>query len=179
MTPLKFKDYVLVILMTTTCFLISCKQESEVTVSISKTELPNGKILTIEKTNKDTKSYGYFTGNYYGTTHMFSYKLHIDPDDVTWPGNSGEPKELLICDDTVYIRFLIKKTIVTEVVDSVSNQKDFSYQDEIKEEYQKLVDKRYFFKLLGDAYWVNTDQDLSNMRCTSFKINNDEELNIE
>jgi len=171
------------------CFLIllsislicseSCKQDSVVTVTKNKVEIGNGKILSIVKTNKDTKSIGYFTGNNYGTSHRFTYTMEIEPDDIIWDGGSGEPKQIIYCNGTTYIRYLVKKSIRTESVDSITNEINIDYHNEVREELQQHVDKRYFFKLFGDDYWLNVpNSDLDSLQsgCKTFEIPNDNEL---
>lgn len=160
----------------------SCKQDSVVIISKTKVEIGNGKILTIEKINKDTKSIGYFTGNDYGTTHRFTYKMEIEPDGITWDGGSGEPIQIIYCNDTTFIRYLIKKSIKTESIDSITNETKIDYHNEVKEELQRYMDNRYFFKLFGDDYWLNVPPDtLSNSgdQCMTFEIPNDRELSKE
>lgn len=48
--------------------------------------------------------------------------------------------------------------------------------------YQKHIDERYFFKLMGDAYWVDVSEEEYNTvkeSCPEFEVPNDGELIIK
>ncbi len=158
----------------------SCNQASIETTNIISEILANGQHIEVEKTNKETTSIGIITKHNYGTTHSFRYKITLDEMDIEWNGGSGEPKHLLFCKDTVYIHFLKNKWVEVETIDSVNQASNGQYQ--IQEAYQVYIDKRYFFKLLGDGYWVDTNPEKyrrQKLICNEFQVPNDNELVLE
>jgi len=157
--------------------ITSCSQLSTENTDIVSKLLPNGQHIEIEKTNKETTSIGILTKHNYGTTHSFTYKITLDEMGIEWNGGSGEPKNLLFCNDTLYIHYLKNKWVEEQVKDSLSQRPNGDYQ--IQNCYQTFIDKRYFFKLLGDAYWVETTQANYNKQkstCKEFEVPNDDEL---
>ncbi len=167
------------------CFVLlfvitSCSQLSTENTDIVSKILPNGQHIEVEKTNKETTSIGIITKHNYGTTHSFTYKITLDKMGIEWNGGSGEPKHLLFCKDTVYIHFLKDKWVEEETIDSLNETSNGHYQ--IQEAYQVHIDKRYFFKLLGDAYWIETTPDnyiKQKTTCNEFRVPNDNELVLE
>ncbi|WP_461629474.1 hypothetical protein [Labilibaculum euxinus] len=162
-------------------FVSGCNYNSEKNIDKVSKLLPNGKHLMVEKTNEETTAIGIFTKHDYGTTHQFSYKFSIDDGDVIWDGGSGEPKNILFCEDTIYIRYLANKYIQVESTDSINNTSKYDYHFEIKEVFQKHIDKRYFFKLLGDDYWVDIlpeDYACRKISCDEYPIPNNCELSL-
>ncbi len=167
------------------CFLISaCHSNTEKVVDKSSILLPNGKRLVIDKTNRETTSTGIFSNHNYGTTHSFTYHLLINPGSVKWNGGSGEPKNIMFSNDTIYIRYLKKKTTrVVRVEDSDSSESasQNNYRIEIKEVMQQYIDNRYFFKLLGDDYWIDISAekyDEVKKYSEEYTIPNDNELRL-
>lgn len=162
-------------------FFSSCNYNSEKNIDKVNKLLPNGKHLMVEKTNEETTAIGIFTKHDYGTTHQFSYKFSINNGDINWDGGSGEPKNILFCEDTIYIRYLTNKYIQVESTDSIDNTITYDHYFEIKEVFQKHIDKRYFFKLLGDDYWVDVlPEDYASRKifCDEYFIPNDHELSL-
>jgi hypothetical protein len=144
--------------------------------------LPNGKHLVVEKITKETTSRGIITNHNYGTSHSFKYKLLLSKEDINWNSGSGEPKNILFCKDTIYIRYLKEKSIRTEYIDSVDNTTKYNYHSEIHEVFQKHIDKRYFFKLLGTDFWVDiTSENYSSLKksCDDYLIPNENELTLK
>jgi len=142
--------------------------------------LPNGQHLEVEKTNKETTSIGMITKHNYGTTHSFKYRIALDKMAIEWDGGSAEPKHLLFCKDTLYIHFLKNKWVEEEAIDSLHKTSNNHYQ--IQDAYQVHIDERYFFNLLGDAYWVETTPDNYRKQkaiCKEFEVPNDNELVFE
>lgn len=136
------------------CLFSSCNYNTEEMIDKTSILLPNGKHLVVEKTNKETTAVGVFTNHNYGMSHSFTYKISINPGDINWDGGSGEPKYITFCKDTTYIRYLQEKSIETEYTDSIDHTTKHNHHFEIREVFQKYIDDRYFFKLLGDDYWV-------------------------
>ncbi len=156
-----------------------CNYHEEVITNKTNIILPNGKHLVIEKTNIETTSIGIFTNHKYGTSHRFKYNLLLSEEDISWDGGSGVPKNILFCNDTVYIRYLEKRNIKTEYLDSLTNTTKYNYHSEICESFQKHIDKRYFFKLFGSDFWLNiTSEDYYslNKHCKDYVIPNENEL---
>ncbi len=161
---------------------LSCDYEDKVIVDKTHKVLSNGKRLEVEKTTTLSTAIGLFSGHNYGTTHRFVYKLGIQPEYVNWDGGSGEPKALLFHRDTTYIYYLKEKVIRTAYTDSVTNTLKEDNHTEIQAFYEKHIDKRYFFKLLGDDYWVDIqaeDYDAVKSFSNEFIIPNDNELSVK
>lgn len=157
----------------------SCNYYDEERIDKTSTTFPNGKLLVVEKTNTESTAVGIFSNHNYGTTHRFTYRFSIKQDGINWDGGSGEPKNIVFCKDTTYMRYLKEKTIITHYTDSISNKTERSQQYETQAFFQKLIDKRYFFKLLGDAYWVDipfTRYNEIQNTCDEYQIPNDNEL---
>ncbi|WP_158851135.1 hypothetical protein [Algibacter sp. L1A34] len=161
------------------CLVTSCDYQEEETIDKTSIILPNGKHIVVEKTNTESTAIGVFSNHNYGTTHRFTYKFSIDQDRIDWDGGSGEPKNITFCKDTTYIRYLKEKTITTNYTDSLTQETERHQRNEIQEFFQKHIDKRYFFKLLGSDYWVDIPLEhytsISN-ECEEYQIPNDEEL---
>ncbi|WP_405292535.1 hypothetical protein [Algibacter sp. Ld11] len=170
------------LLISINALFISCDYEDKEIIDKMNTVLSNGRHLEVEKTTTLSTAIGLFSGHNYGTTHRFTYKLRIEPEDVTWDGGSGEPKSLLFFKDTTYIYFLKEKVIRKTYTDSITNTlKEDSYT-EIHAFYQKHIDMRYFFKFFGDDYWVDIPhKDFNAIKHFSneFAIPNDNELSLK
>lgn len=161
---------------------VSCDYEDKVIVDKTHTVLSNGKRLEVEKTTTLSTAIGLFSGHNYGTTHRFTYNMAIQPEDVNWHGGSGEPKALLFSKDTIYLYYLKEKVIRTTYTDSVTNTLKEDSHTEIQAFYEKHIDERYFFKLLGDDYWVDIqaeDYDAAKHFSDEFAIPNDNELSVK
>lgn len=168
--------YLLLILV-----LISCETSSVETIDINNQHYPNGLDLMIEKTNKDSKSYGIITGHFYGNTHSYKYKVEIKQGDVVWNGGSSEPKSFTLCNDTIFLHYLKEKYISYQYIDSLNNDtiNDSYYQTQ--EFYAKHVDNRYLFNKLGSDYWVDISKGhyLTKLNtCDEYSIPNDNELSV-
>ncbi|MGB0871010.1 MAG: hypothetical protein ACPG6V_11445 [Flavobacteriales bacterium] len=136
--------------------VLSCRSETEEIVNSESILLENGKLLEIEKTDRNTSSIGIFSNHNYGVTHQYSYQLTLD-DDIDWIGGSHEPKQILYHNEDVYIRFLQKKRYTISWIDSLTQENKSSFEYRIEPGFQKHIDERYFFKLFGKDYWVNID----------------------
>lgn len=162
------------------CLLLStsCTNETEETVNKTTTLLANTKKLMVEKTNKDTKSIGVFSGSNYGNTHKFTYSIKID-NDASWYGGSKEPTNIIFCKDSIYLRSLKKTSVSTDTLDIETNETLTVTNTEIQEVFEKYIDKRYFFKLFGDDYWSDItahEYELKNSTCVEFEVPNENEL---
>lgn len=149
-------------------FLISgCYTRVKETTDTTTKVLPNGKRLTVYTTHKESSEVGVLTNNKYMVTFSFRYEVLIKPDRIHWNGQGGEPKNILFCNDKTYIRKLKRKII------------DSKYY--IDEYFQSHVDERYFFKLLGEEYWLDIDAEEYNgqkMSCEEYPIPNDNKLSL-
>ncbi len=160
--------------------ITNCTHLRDESTDVTSKMLPNGKHLVVEKINKETTAIGLITKYNYGTTHSFSYKIDLDNGSIKWNGGSAEPKHLLFCNDTIYIHYFRNKWIEEQGTDSLSTTTNGHYQ--IHEDYQAFIDKRYFFNLFGDAYWVETTP--NNYRKqkaigNEFEVPNDNELVLD
>lgn len=162
--------------------LISCNNTTEKTIDKTNNRLPNGKRLIVEKINKETTSIGIFSKHNYGTSHHFTYKVSIKPGDINWNGGTAEPKQLIFKNDTTYIRYLKKKRINIKYLDSLDSTVKYKHKSEIHAFFQKHIDNRYFFKLLGDDYWIDislNNYEAVKKRGNEYIIPNDNEYSLD
>jgi hypothetical protein len=145
----------LLFILTISYLLNSCNHTTEEIIDKTSNVLPNGKRLIVEKTNKETTSIGVFSKHNYGTSHQFTYKILINPGNINWSGGTAEPKQLIFKNDTTYIRYLKKKRIKIKYTDSLDGAIKYKHQFEIHPFFQKHIDNRYFFNILGDDYWMD------------------------
>ena len=163
-------------------FTISCKTSTEISIDKSSTLLPNNEVIELEKENKDSKTFGSITNHYYGSSHRFTYKFKLKNANIKWNGGTAEPKHILFHKDSIFLSFLKDKTITTPYVDSITNETRNTYHNEVQKFYQKHIDKRYFFKLLGSDYWIDITEEnyLRNIENgLECKIKNDNELILQ
>lgn len=167
--------------ITLSCLFSSCNSETQETLDKTREVLPNGKRLVVEKTNKETTSTGIFTKHNYGTTHSYAYKISVNPGVIIWDERSGEPKSIIFCKDTTYIRYLKEKSIEA-YTDATDTTQSYNRHYETQEFYQKHIDERYFFKLFGTEYWEEiSKENYSSIKnsCEVYKIPNDNELSLK
>ncbi|MBE7697306.1 hypothetical protein [Tenacibaculum finnmarkense] len=160
----------------------SCNYKTEKTIGKTTKQLANGSVLSIQKTNKETTSIGIFTKHNYGTSHSFSYSFFIRKKNINWNGASAEPKNILFYKDSIYLRSLKEKSIKTQYLDSTNNTINYKYHLEIQEFFEKYIDNRYFFKLLGDDYWIEITSKHYNeikKQTTEYSIPNDNEFRLK
>lgn len=159
----------------------ACDKKVEEHTSKKSIVLSNGTHVAIEKTSTETTSIGILTKHNYGTIHTFKYRLHLKKNNVIWDLGTGEPKNLLICKDNLYIHYLNENSHRIEVKDTVTDSIQSSYITKVDNMYQKHIDERYFFKLLGEDYWLDvTSEEYSKLKksCPEFEVPNDGELSI-
>ena len=114
--------------------------------------------------------------------HHFTYKVYINPGDINWNGGSAEPKYILFDNDTTYISYLKKKNLKIKYIDSLDGTTKYNYHSEIQTFHQKHIDKRYFFKLLGNDYWVDISlQEYTDVKGYGYEhvIPNDNEYSLD
>ena len=162
--------------------LIGCDIKTEERIDKFSKTLPNGKHIIVEKFNKESTSIGIFTSINYGTSHSFKYVFTLPEENIKWDGGSAEPKNIIFCKDAVYIRYLKEKSLSATVTDSTINTTLENNTYEIKEFFQKHIDRRYFFKIFGDDFWEDiSSEDYYSMKnsCDEYDIPNDDELLLE
>ncbi len=160
---------------------IACRSKTTERIDITNTLLGNDKYLEVEKTNKNTTHIGIITNSNYGTSHSYSYKITVNNGDINWNGGTAEPKHLLFCNDATYIHYLKEKYISIKSKDSVGNTIERDGYYAVQNVFEQYIDKRYFFKLFGDDYWVEVSSEKYNLQkesCTEYSIPNDNELSI-
>ncbi len=108
-------------------------------------EAADGYLLRVKKIDSYTSHKGILTGIDYGTSHSYRYSFKLSPGRIYWEGDGTMPKELIICRDELYVNYY------RETYQLQSDKQIYSVQSQ----YAKHVDKRYFFKLLGEQYWVD------------------------
>lgn len=168
-----------ILLFLISSIISSCDTKTVKKMDVQTQLLPNGNQITVEKTNSETSFTGIFTKHSYGTTHTFRYIFLINPDNIKWSGGSGEPKNILFCKDTLYMKYLKEKSVSVEYIDSIDNQTKEKYYDTIVEVYQQHVDERYFFNLFGNQYWIDIPSEKyyrKKEECPEYLIPNDNEL---
>ena len=144
--------------------LLSCTTKTEVYESQLATEFKNGQTIFVKRTDELTRSFGAITGHLYGEDHNFRYQFTIKPDEIAWSGLSREiPKDILFCDDALYLKTSIEQVNTDSVTRAVTVVG--------MPGFYKNVDKRYFFKLFGEQYFVVADS----LEYQSEKINCQEE----
>lgn len=161
--------------------IYGCSTETEKRIDITNKLFPNGKYITVKKTNEDKTSIGIFTKSNYGTKHSFSYEFSVDKGNLNWNGGSGEPKHILFCKDTTFVHSLKEKSIKIQYTDSIDNTIKYNYHYEIQDVFEKHIDERYFFKFFGDEYWVEISLEnylLKKESCDEYNILNDNELSL-
>ncbi len=170
-------NYILVL-----CLLaFSCNNSVKETTSEKSVVLPNGIHLTVVKTNKYRTSVGILTNTNYGTTHSYKYNVLLNEPNINWSYGSGEPKNLLFCKDTTYIHYVNKNSYPIKVTDSITNTITTKYTHKVENMYQKYIDKRYFFNLFGDDFWLDITPERYNKiknLCSEYVIPNDNELTL-
>ncbi len=159
----------------------SCRSKTTERIDITNRLLGNDKHLEVQKTNKSTTHRGIITNSNYGTSHSYSYKLTVNYGDVNWNGGTAEPKHLLFCKDSIYIHYLKEKYVPIQTKDSLGDSIKEDHYYEVQNVYEIYIDKRYFFKFFGDAYWLEISSEKYNLQkesCTEYSIPNDNELSI-
>ena len=157
----------------------NCETKTKTTVNKQTIALGNTAYLTIQKTNIDRTSIGVFSRHNYGTSHFFKYDLHIDKNDIRWQGSMSEPKEVSLYKDNVFLKLLEEKLITNTVKDTLKDSIITRHNYQVKKAYLKHIDKRYFFKLFGDAFWLNIDSTTyhnAKLKGKAFVIPNDNEF---
>jgi hypothetical protein len=173
--------YKIFLAITVVVSFAACNDTVKETVTKKSEILPNGMHLTIEKTDIKKTSIGIFTSHNYGTSHRFKYRVAVDQGSIEWDFGVGEPKHFLFCDKGVYIHYLNENSYTEESRDSITNTVEELRVIKIENQYQKYIDERYLFKLLGDAYWVDvTEEEYTRNKntCSEQAIPNDNELTV-
>ncbi|MCT4582226.1 MAG: hypothetical protein N4A35_12510 [Flavobacteriales bacterium] len=162
-------------------FVHSCATETVSKTYVTNKELPNGILLSVEKTNTENTQIGMFTKHNYGTTHSYSYKVIVEELDAVWEGKSGEPKKLVFCKDSLFLLSYKEMLFTNDSLRKIDSTLAYESHYEVVEEFQKYVDNRYFFKLFGDAYWVSIPSSCYQYKkssCKEYDVPNDNELSL-
>ena len=129
---------------------IACTTKTAVYESQFNKAFTNGQTIFVKRTDEVSRSYGAVTGHLYGQSHSFSYHFTLDPDDIVWTGLTREtPKDVLFCGDDLYVKTNLQQVNVDSVTQATTVV--------VTSGYYKNIDKRYFFKLFGDQYFVTVD----------------------
>jgi hypothetical protein len=143
---------------------------------------PNQKHIIVDKNTTITHYTNRFSNRNLGEGHTFTYKFIIKNDAINWNGGAAEPKHIVFCNDTVYLHYVTEKFEAdTSAIDSTVSSTQRSGIYKTISVYETFVDKRYFFNLLGEAYWLNISEEIYNFKKTKYKeydIPNDDELFI-
>jgi len=161
--------------------LVSCKTETEKTTNSIRKQFENGKYIEVVKTDESSTHYGMITHTNYGTTHRFNYRFSVNKNEVVWnPKNSAEPKKITFTKDSVFLQSIEKRNFPYQEISADTTIT--KHKDSLVFKYEVYIDNRYFFKLLGDDFWLdipssqykNTIQDYK-----IFEVPNDNEYQIE
>jgi hypothetical protein len=130
--------------------VISCTTKTEVYESQVNKEFKNGQTIFLKKTDEVSRIVGSITGHLWNERHSFRYQFTIDPDEIEWQGLLGEaPKSVLYCNNELYLKTTTEH-VVTDTIKQITSTI-------AKPSYYRHVDKRYFFKMFGDQYFVMID----------------------
>lgn len=173
-----FKKYISYLFL---LLLFSCNSETTSKTYITNKELSNGISIEVEKINEEHSHIGIFSKHDYGSTHSYSYNLLIRDSDISWNGGSGEPKHLMFCEDSIFLNSYKEKLFTNDSLMKVDTTLSYESYYEVVEVFQKHIDKRYFFNLLGDDYWVDISSSsyISKKNiCDEYNVPNDGELSL-
>ncbi|GEM_PF-2185729 len=163
----------------TLLLLLSCKTETEINTNVTSQLLPNNKLIKVLKKEKTATQRGVFTHTNYSSTYSFKYQFTINTNEVIWKNKgSALPKTIVFCNDTIYIKYLQKKSVPYQQIrnDTVNQTK---YKDTIVEKYDKFIDNRYFFKWFGKTFWSSISKEKYNAKkssCNAYSIPNDDDF---
>ena len=110
----------------------------------------NGKAIKVTRKDEVTTWTGMITGKDYGDTNTFNYEFNIEPDDSEWKGSVNQvPLALVFCDNETFLK----------VADRIVNYDSLYGPPTFKDTtlYFRNVDERYFFKMFGEQYFVDSD----------------------
>jgi hypothetical protein len=139
--------YLIVVLL---FILTMCSHNTEVYQSTFKKKYANGKAIEVVREDRVTKWKGMLTGTDYGGTNTFTYKFNIEPDDSKWEGSYNQvPLALVFCDNETFLK------VTDRIIKYDSLYGPGTFKDTTL--YFKNVDERYFFKLFGEQYFVDSD----------------------
>ena len=164
--------------------LTSCETRTEKHFTKQTMKLNDKYQLEIWKENIEETTIGIISGHNYGTVHYFGYAFNLNPGDISWEQPTAEPKNLIICPDVIYLHYMQKKLeAMNDTEDKPDNIKDSKerkkYEYKIRNFYAQYIDKRYFFRLLGNAYWLNissTEYYANRKGCERHSVLNDNEF---
>jgi len=129
---------------------LACTTKTEVYESQQVKELKNGETLFLKRTDELTRSYGAITGHLYGENHKFRFRFTLKPSEVEWTGLMGEtPQYILDCGDDVFLKTTMEQVKTDSLTQAITVKQIPGYY--------KNVDKRYFFQLFGEQYFVIAD----------------------
>jgi hypothetical protein len=178
------KNYKIIFLIGLQGLLSSCSENRNETVNEYRAQLKdNYQVLITRKVTK-TEHRGALTNNNYGSTLSIAYGLKIkDKNRTLVDSNLGgeEPKHLLICPNETLLRvvgeYYSKQQDAKKEEPNKENINE--YKVEIRASYKKLIDERYFFNLLGEAFWVVDEENsyttlvANNSDCSEYSLPND------
>lgn len=132
------------------CFMCSnCTTKTQVYEQQVNKELRGNKIIFVKKIDEVSRMVGALSGHLWNEEHRFHYEFTIEPQEIEWKGLIGEaPKSLVSCQTVL----LLKTTTRQVVTDSIKGTYTLTASN-----FYKHVDKRYFFKLFGEQYFVTID----------------------
>lgn len=149
-------------------FLVSCTTEEEITTNVTSQLLNNNRLIEVLKTEKTASSIGVLSHKNYGTTYSFEYQFTVDKNEVIWENKgSAIPKKIIFCNDTTYVKYLRKKSIGYQKIESDTITRTM-YKDTIVVKHEAFIDNRYFFKLFGDTFWTSVDEEKYEARKTVY-----------
>lgn len=172
--------------------LAACTTKTSENTQRSIKDFPQGEQMRVEMTQVHQEQVGMLSKVVYQTKDRHQYQLSFTPNDIEWQNGDGEPKQLLVCaDGNAYLHFVNQipnpfySTPPTNPAEPVPEPAKIENPEPkpvvqpyfiLKNQYVRWVDKRYFFKLLGESYWADVSQDEYKNKvaqCKAYEVPND------
>lgn len=142
-------------------------------------DFPQGEQITVDLKKAHEESVGVISKLVYSSTERHQYYLRFMPNDIRWHNGDAEPKQLLVCaNQNAYLHFIneqanpyyaqtadTQKSAAAGTTEQGNQVQDAATEPPVepyvilKDNYVRFVDKRYFFKWLGEAYWADINKE--------------------
>lgn len=169
-----------VILIAMVLLLSSCNTNTDEYTEELNEKYPDGYTVKVNYHLSSTTYTGAFTGINYGTSRNFSYRVLWSPGRVKWDqsltqreqSTEMEPRHMIPCRGKFYMEYYTRESVV---INDKPQYKTVRY-------YLEHIDNRYFFKLLGEQYWIKITAEAleaATKSCTAYVIPNKHELTLD
>lgn len=159
-----------------TLVLLACANETRESETRREASYPGGYRVEVLKKDSYARYQGLISGHDYGVRHEYAYSFVLTPGRVDWRGGAAEPKALVLCPQQIYLKYLDVELAPLPLGSDAGAEAARSLTAVLRQ--AKLLDERYFFKLLGEQRWINVDAGelRSSASCQELAIPNDGEL---